>query len=354
MADKNYYEILGLSEEDRNLPEGEFNEKLKKVRKNLARQWHPDRFSTKPEAEQKEAEEKFKEIEEAYNTLSDPEKRRQYDFQQGGGFGDDFDPFAGFDPFGMFRGRQNPQNMRYKGRDIQVQVKITLEEAYRGCEKEFSYYKEETCGHCNGTGSADGKTTSCPHCNGTGMVSEVQQRGNMRMVSSHPCPHCGGTGKKITSPCPHCGGKGMKEKLIKERVVVPAGAQDGMFVTLSGKGCDLPKDLNGISGDLHVIFNVELSKDFAVMDTNLIHHLDVEFTDLLLGCEKDVKCIDGKTVSIKISELTKPTHVFTVRGKGMPNPHGGGYGNMMVKLNLIIPKTLSKKQKELLKEFKNS
>ena len=354
MADKNYYDILGLSDEDRNLDEKEFESKIKKVYKSLARQWHPDRFSTKSETEQKEAEEKFKEIAEAYNTLSDPEKRRQYDFQMNGG--PDFDPFAGFNPWDIFGGGGRQRQQTYKGQDINIEVVLTLEEAFAGGEKTVSYKKKTMCGHCNGTGSEDGKTHTCPHCNGTGMISDVQQRGNMRMVSSRPCPHCNGSGKTYSKPCSHCNGEGMKDSDYKETVVFPAGVVDGMYHPFSGKGGELPKGYNGIPGDLNVIFRVKQHPKFAVEPQyrNLRYVLDVEVVDLMLGCEKEIECIDGTTVKLKIPELTENNHMFIIKGKGMPVVGEKEHGNLRVVINAKMPKKLNNKQRELLKKVKCS
>lgn len=356
MENKNYYDILGLSEEDKALNGKEFEEKLKKSYKNLARKWHPDRFSTKSEKEQKEAEEKFKEIAEAYNVLSDPEQRRQYDFQTGGG--PDFDPFAGLNPWDIFGGYgRTQQKPMYKGQNVDIEVVLTLEEAYSGVTKDVTYNRDVMCGHCNGTGSDDGKTHACPHCNGTGMVSERVQRGNMTMVSSHPCPHCNGTGKTYSKPCSHCNGNGMKQASSTERIVIPAGVVDGVFETFPGKGNELPKGYEGIPGDLHIIFRIRPHDVFKRESafSNLRIDIDLNVFDAVLGCEKEVPCIDGSTVKIKIPELTENGHTFIIKGKGMPIYNNNKErGNMKVVVNVKMPKTLSNKQRELLKKVKNA
>lgn len=356
MVEKNFYDILELSNEERKLNGDEFDKVLKNKYKKLARQWHPDKFSTKSEEEKKNAEEKFKEISEAYNTLSDTEKRQQYDFTQNGGFSGGFNPFGGgFDPFDIFGSRRSQQQRTYKGKDIQVEVEVSLEEVYYGGKKEFSYQRMTSCGHCNGTGSADGKSSTCPHCNGSGMVSEVKRQGNMQMMSSRPCPHCQGTGKKITNPCPHCHGEGMKLEVIKETVDVPKGVIDGAYSVLQGKGCGLPKGLNGVNGDLHVIFVVEDNDKFNVNGNNLISSLDIDIFDALLGCERKVICIDGKEVTIKIPELTKEGHNFVIKGKGMPKfNNSSSYGDLIVKIHYKLPNKLSNKQRELLKKVKEA
>lgn len=350
---KNYYDILEISENDRNLSENEFKKILQKNYKNLAKKWHPDRFSTKSEKEKKEAEEKFKEISEAYNTLSDPQKKQQYDFQQNGGA--DFDPFEGFNPWDIFGGRGRSAQQMYKGQDIQIKVEISLEEAYNGGKKEVQYQKQTTCGHCNGTGSSDGKVETCQHCNGSGMVSEIKQQGNMRMVSSHPCPHCKGSGKKISKPCSHCGGNGMTVTTYKETVEIPRGAKTGSYITLSGKGSELPKGYNGVNGDLHIIFIVKEHDIYEVSDNDIFMDLHVDIVDAMLGCEKTVKCIDGSEVKIKIPELTKHGHTFIIKGKGMPYINlKDTFGNCCAVITIDMPEKLTNKQKELLKEFKNA
>lgn len=352
--EKNFYDILELSENDRKLQGEEFDKILKANYKKLARQWHPDKFSTKSEKEKSEAEDKFKEISEAYNTLSDPQKRQEYDFgnMEGG-----FDPFSGFNPFDIFGNRQNRTHQQiYKGQNITIEVGISLEEAYNGGEKEIKYTKKTMCGHCNGTGSDDGKTHTCTYCNGTGMISDVQQRGNMRMVSSHPCPHCNGTGRTFSKPCSHCNGEGMENVEIKEKIIIPAGVADGMYHTFKGKGCDLPKGYNGVSGDLTIVFRINKHPYFIVEPQfkNLKCNLDIDVIDLMLGCEREIKCIDGSTVNIKIPELTENNHVFVIKGKGMPVLNTSDYGNLKVVVDAKMPKKLSNKQRELLKKFKNS
>lgn len=351
MAEKNFYDIFGLTEDEKKLSGDAFDKALKNKYKKLARQWHPDKFSTKSEEERKNAEEKFKEISEAYNTLSDPQKRQQYDFSQNGGF----DPFGGgFDPFDIF-GRRSQQPRMYKGKDIQVEIVISLEDAYYGNKKEFTYETMSSCGHCNGTGSADGKSATCPHCNGSGMVTEVKRQGNMQMMSSHLCPHCKGTGKKITKPCPHCHGKGMKVEKMRETIEVPKGSINGSYIILNGKGYSLPKGIEGVNGDLHVVFTIKDHNDFDVDGSKLYATCNVDVFDALLGCETSIKCIDGSIVKLNIPELTKSGHRFIIKGKGMPlfrNP--SQYDDLVVEMEHILPKKLSDKQREMLKQIKEN
>lgn len=347
---KNFYEILEITENEKKLSGESFEKVLKNNYKKLAKKWHPDRFSTKSEDERKDAEEKFKEISEAYNTLSDPQKRQEYDFKENGMNGD---PFEGFNPWDIFGGRSRAKQ-QYKGADIQVKVKLTLEEAYHGGKKEIQYQKQETCGHCNGTGSADGRVETCPHCNGTGMVSEIRRQGNMQMMSSHPCPHCKGSGKKITKPCPKCNGKGMTNVTITETIDISRGIKTGGYITLSGKGCELPKGYDGVNGDLHVIFIIKNHDIYDVEDDDLFVDLHIDVVDAMLGCEKVIKCIDGTEVKLTIPELTKHGHTFVIKGKGMPSSNRfGDFGNCCAVVCFDLPKKLSNKQKEILRNFKN-
>ena len=355
--EKNFYDILGITDEEKKLSGSEFEEVLKKNYKRLARTWHPDKFATKSETEKQEAEEKFKEITEAYNTLSDSTKRQQYDFSQNGG---DFNGFDDMDPFSFFRnmhggfGQQAPRVV--KGQNVQVQVDVTLEEVFNGGEKEVEYNVLKSCRHCNGTGSANGKVETCAACNGSGMITDVQRRGNMQTIMQRPCPHCNGTGKKITNPCPKCNGDGVEVVKEKERVSIPKGINTGQYYVLQGKGCE-PKADKGyqtVNGDLVIIFNVINSSDFTREGDNIIYNLKLNVIDALLGCDKKIKTIDGSEISIHIPECTNHGHIFTIKSKGLPNMNSSQYiGDMKVIVNLVMPKSLSNKDREHLKKVKS-
>ena len=353
--EKNFYDILGITEEEKKLSQSEFEKLLKKNYRELSKRWHPDRYATKSEAERQEAEDKFKEITEAYNTLSDATKRQQYDFSQNGG---GFDGFDDMDPFSFFRnmhGGFGQQPRVAKGQNVQVEVQVTLEDVFHGGEKEVEYDVLRACRHCNGTGSANGKAETCSTCNGSGMITDVQRRGNMQTITQHPCPHCHGTGKKITNPCPKCGGNGVEAIKEKERVTIPKGVNTGQYYVIKGKGCEpnASKGVQTINGDLIVVFNVinngELSRD----GDNLIYNLKVDVYDALLGCDKKIKTIDGKEITFNIPECTNHGHVFTIKDKGLPNMNNPQYiGDMKVIINIIMPKTLSNKDREYLKKIK--
>jgi molecular chaperone DnaJ len=352
--EKNFYDILGITDEERNLSETDFDKVLKTKYKKLAREWHPDKFATKSEEEKRTAEERFKEISEAYNTLSDSTKRQQYDFQTSGGGYDDMDPFAS-----IFRnmhsngfGFGGPRTV--KGQNVQVQVDITIEESYNGGETEVEYDVLKTCRKCNGTGSANGVVESCPHCNGTGMIVDRIQRGNMLQMASRLCPHCNGTGKKITTPCPHCSGKGMENITEKEKVTIPRGVVTGQYYVLNGKGCEAPstKGSSAINGDLIIIFNV-IEGEYQRDGDNLVKELKISVFDALLGCDVKVTSIDKKEININVPECTKNGHVFVIKGKGMPNMHNPNViGDLKLVVKYEIPTSLSNKDRELLKKLK--
>ena len=329
--EKTFYDILGITEDEKNLDEKGFNDVLKSNYKRLARTWHPDKFATKSDSEKKEAEEKFKEITEAYNTLSDTEKRRQYDFGDGGG---NYDPFANMDPFSFFRnmhggGFNGPRIV--KGQNVQVGVDVVLKEVYNGGKKKIKYTTLNYCRHCNGTGSENGVVESCPHCNGTG--------------------------KKITTPCSHCNGQGMEIIDNEETIEIPKGVVTGQYIVLQGKGCEAPKNSGSqtINGDLVVAFNViDNGYEFLRDDDNLIKYVDIDVFDGILGCDLKIQCIDDSEITIRVPELTEPNHTFTIKSKGMPNVNNNHIvGDMKVIIRYKMPKTLSNKQRELLKKVKD-
>jgi len=340
MDSKGYYRLLGVDE-------NASNNDIKKAFRDLSKKWHPDRFVNKSEAEQKEAEEKFKEINEAYSVLSDEQKRAEYT----NGMEDlGFDPFSGFNPFDMFRHHSRPQQPR--GNDVHVTITITMEEAYNGGTKDVTYDKEVPCHHCNGTGSSDGKSHTCPHCNGTGRHVEISQQGPVTMQNITMCPHCSGTGKTPSTPCNKCGGKGLEKIKVTENISFAGGIFEGAQMIANGLG-GLPIN-NGIPGNLVITFKIKNDPYFNRPDAiNVIHYDEVDFTEALLGFEKEYRCVDGTTVKLKIPECTHDGATFIRKGKGFPDIQRGGVvkGDYAIIIKYKYPNKLSKNQKELLKNF---
>jgi molecular chaperone DnaJ len=365
--EKNYYDILGITEDEKKLPQEEFSNILKQRYRKLAQKYHPDMHVNDSDAQKKEAEERFKEINEANAILSDPEKRKQYDnggadFSEflkkfhhwgfgGSPFGDFFrDSDFGFDSDGGSRGMAV-----VKGDDVNVRVNITLDKAYQGGDVKVTYIKSVVCDHCHGTGSNDGKTHECPHCHGSGMQRVETRRGNMLMQQMYPCRYCGGTGRVISSPCSKCGGTGLKKITVTETVQIPAGINSGMAFKVQGLGCEAP-NVGGksINGDLIVIVSVDNDNYFTRVDNiNVVHYDEIPFNKAMLGFKKTYKTIDGGEVEVNAPECTKDGKAFYFKGRGMPNINGGRgeRGDYAVVIKYKYPSALTNKQKKVLEEW---
>jgi molecular chaperone DnaJ len=342
MERKDYYEILGVSRDAS-------QDDIKKKFRSLAVKFHPDKLVNATDEEKKEAEEKFKEISEAYDILSNPDKRKQYDNGGIPNFDNIWDEFG--NPFENFFGRRT-QRVN-KGSDIQINVEITLKEAYTGIEKKVEVIRTEKCSTCNGTGSKDGKDSKCLHCNGTGMITETFQMGpGSFSMSQRPCNHCKGTGKVITNPCNSCKGSGVVQKKTIDTISIPRGLSNGMAFAIQGAG-NAPHNGNGINGDLIVRVYVKEDVYFTRPDEiNLIHYDEVPFNECLLGFTKEYQTIDGSTVTVNAPELTPHGKAFIFKGKGMPHPQNPNMiGDYAVVINYKLPKSLTKEQKEKLKNF---
>ena len=353
---KDYYSILGIQ---KNASEDE----VKSAYRKAAVKWHPDKWVNGTDEEKKTAEEKFKEIGEAYEVLSDPQKRAHYD---NGGM--DFD-FGGFDPMDIFMrmggmsdfgggfgggfGSMFGGRRVNKGSDVHVEVELTLEECYKGGKRNVQVERQKKCSYCNGTGAFDGKVHVCQTCHGSGMESEMKQFGRGQFsVTSHPCTKCHGTGKDNSfSVCKHCNGSGVAYEYVTEEIEIPKGVDDGMAFRVDGRG-NAPEG-NGVNGNLIVHVKIAPNQYFERPDPiNLIHYESVPFAEALLGFKKEFKCIDGSKVTVNAKELTKPGEAFIFKGKGMPNVMaGGGYGDYAVVINYELPKKLTRKQKEVLENF---
>ncbi len=352
---RDYYEVLGVSK-------SASDDEIKKAYRKLAKQYHPDMNPG-----DKTAETRFKEVNEAYEILSDKDKRARYD-QFGhagvdpnfnsGGFGGGFGGFDGSmdfdlgDIFSSFfgggggtRARTGPQ----RGGDIRVQLTIDFEEAAFGCEKEITVGRTETCTDCGGTGCAKGTTAEvCPDCHGTGTVRTQRQTIMGTMMSTSPCSKCGGTGKIIHQPCPICRGTGSAKKQKKITVKVPAGIDDGQAISLRGQGN--AGRSGGPAGDLVIVIALRRHPVFQREGSNVYCEQPVTFIQAALGAELEIPTIDGK-VKYDLPEGTQTGTTFRLRGKGIPNINGRGRGDQYVTVVVEVPKNLNSEQKEALKRF---
>ena len=354
MAEKrDYYEVLGVKKDAT-------ADEIKKAFRKLTKENHPDLHPG-----DKACEERFKEANEAYEVLSDEEKRKKYDqfghaaFDPnagfgGGGFGD-FGGFGGFgdifsDIFGGFGGstRSNPNAPR-RGESVRASVNISFEEAAFGCKKEVTINKVESCPDCKGTGCAPGTTPEiCPDCKGSGQVT-VNQRTPFGVIqSSSPCSKCRGTGKIIHQPCKTCRGMGSIRRQHKVEVNIPAGIDDGQTISKPGVG---NAGVNGgPAGDLLVTVIVRPPPRFERDGTSVLLEHEISYAQAALGSEVEVPTLDGK-VKLTIPEGTQPGAVFRLRGKGIPYLRGSGRGDQFVTVNIKVPKNLTSSQKELLRQF---
>jgi len=359
MAKRDYYEVLGLSK-------GATEEEIKKAYRKLARQYHPD-----VNKDDKEAAEKFKEINEAYHVLSDPEKRARYDqFGHAGvdqGEAGDFGGFGGFGDFGNFgsfgedifgdifenffgggMGRTR-RSGPIRGADLRYDLSITLEEAAFGADKEIEVERMESCDICNGTGAKPGtRPKTCPQCQGSGQIKHVQNTAFGRFVNVTTCPACHGEGYIIEEPCHKCHGSGKIRVSRKIKVKIPAGVDTGSKLRMSGEG--EPGQKGGPPGDLYIFIRVKPHKLFVRNGDDLIYETPISFVQAALGDEIEIPTLEEK-VKLKIPEGTQPGTKFRLKGKGIPHIRGIGRGDLHIKVNVVIPKKLNDKQKELLRKF---
>lgn len=352
MADKrDYYEVLGI---EKSASEDE----IKKAYRKLAKQYHPDMNPG-----DKVAEQKFKEVNEAYDILSDPDKKAKYDqyghaafdpsqgYGGAGGFGfgdfDISDIFSSF--FGGGMSSSGRRNGPVRGEDVRTRVSLTFEEAVFGCKKEISFNRIQKCPECDATGAQKGTTPkTCPDCQGKGQVNVSQRTPFGMMQTSRTCEKCGGSGKFVETPCGNCRGKGYIRVTKKLDVSIPAGIDDGQGICLRGEGCDGRN--GGRAGDLTITVNVRPHAFFERDGYDIYYDVPVTFMDMTLGAEIEVPTLDGKD-KIKIPEGTQTGTQFTLKGKGITYVNSTRKGNMYVTAVVEVPKNLDKKQKEKLKEF---
>ncbi len=350
MSKRDYYEVLGVA---RNADEAA----IKSAYRKLARQYHPD-VNKAPDAE-----ERFKEVNEAYEILSDADKRQTYDrfghaaaqggfgaggpsspFGGMGGFGDLFEEF-----FGGFGGARSATRGPARGDDLRYDLEITFQEAVFGAEKEIEIPRLETCTVCQGSGAEPGtKPMRCPQCNGSGEVRRAQQTILGQFVSVTPCPRCNGEREVVTSPCANC--RGQKRVTVTRHlsVAIPAGVDDGMRIRLSGEG--EPGERGGPTGSLYVFLHVQPHPVFQRQENDILLELPINIVQAALGCEPDVPTLDGKA-KLTIPAGTQHGAVFRMRGKGVPVLRGNRRGDQLVTVRIVVPDKLNEKQRKLFQEL---
>ena len=360
MAKRDYYEVLGVS---KNATEDE----IKKAYRKLAIKYHPDRNPGDKEAA------------EAYDVLHDPEKRQRYDqfgfegleggsgfggFGGSGGFsmddifsafGDIFGGHSGFGGFGSGFGGGARQHAQYRGADLRLRVKLTLEEIATGTTKKFKVHKDVACPHCHGTGSEDGTgSTTCPTCHGQGVVVKTVRTMLGLMQTQTECPTCHGEGTVIKNKCKQCGGTGVVKGEDVVEINIPAGVAEGMVVNVSGKGNAAPH--NGVNGDIQVYIQELPHEKFVRDGQDLIYNLLLDFPTAALGGDVEVPTIDGKKAKVTIEPGTQPGKALRLRGKGLPavKGYGSGNGDEVINISVYVPKKLSREERKAIEQLRAS
>ena len=362
MAKGDYYEILGIN---KNASKSE----IKKAYRKLALKYHPDKNPDK------DAEEKFKEISEAYAVLYDDEKRRLYD-QYGhagidqrysyedifrgadfsdifGGMGFDFDFRFGFDDiferfFGHRMSFDRGPPRRRRGADLRYDIEVTLEDAYSGLETTIHVPRSETCDVCNGSGAKPGTSPkSCPQCDGTGQIRSSRRTAFGMFTQITTCSKCHGQGTVIEERCPECNGKGILQKTRSIELKIPRGVDDGSQLRLAGEG----EAGSGGSGDLYVVVHVKKHPKFNRKGRDLHMVKDITFPEAVIGTKIDVETLNGEVEKLRIPEGTQNSDIFKIRGRGMPGLHGRGQGDLYVEIHVKTPKKLTRKARKLLEEL---
>ncbi len=365
---RDYYEVLGVSK-------NATDEELKKAYRKLAKKYHPDANPDNP----KEAEAKFKEVNEAYENLSDPQKRRMYDqfgfdgpqgFGGGAGAGGPFGggyysyTSSGFDDFGdlgdifssffggSFGGRTSSRTSRgpVKGADLKASIDITFEEAYSGVEKEIILNRNETCSVCHGNGAKAGtKPETCTICHGTGTVKQVQNTILGQMQTQRPCTNCHGTGTVIKEPCENCKGKGTVRKQAKIKIKIPAGIDDGQTIILRNEG--EPGEKGGEKGDLYIVIRLKKHRIFTREKNNVLCDIPITFTQATLGADLQIPMVDGSKETYRIPEGTQTGTKFVIRNKGFKSVNGSFQGDFVFTVQVQVPKRLTKEQRDILTQL---
>ena len=366
MAKRDYYEVLGVGKQAT-------DDEIKKAYRKIAIKYHPDRNPGN-----KEAEEKFKEAAEAYSVLSDKQKRQQYDQfgfdgpNMGGGFGgfggaggfsmddifsmfgDVFGGRGGFSGFGGFGGG-GAQRAQYRGSDLRLKVRLSLQEVATGVTKKFKVKKDVVCQHCHGSGAQAGSSaTTCPTCNGNGYTVKTVRSILGMMQTQSECPTCHGEGKVIKNKCPHCAGTGIVKGEEVVEINIPAGVAEGMVVNVPGKGNAAPH--NGVNGNIQVFIEEEPNDTFIRDNQDIIYNLLLDFPTAALGGDVEIPTIDGKKVRVKIEAGTQPGKTLRLRGKGLPavQGYGNGQGDLVVNISVYVPKTLERHERQMLEQLRSS
>ena len=361
---RDYYEVLGVNK-------NATDDELKKAYRKLAKKYHPDANPDNP----KEAEAKFKEVNEAYEVLSDAQKRRMYDQfgtadpSQGFGGGAGQGPFgsggyysytSGFDDFGdlgdifssFFGGGFGSRGGRSatspeKGADLKASIDITFEESFLGCEKEIVLTRSETCTRCNGSGAKSSSSVeTCKMCNGTGYVKQVQNTLFGQMQTQRSCTNCHGTGKIIKEVCDDCKGKGTVRKQAKIKIKIPAGIDDNQTIVLRGEG--EPGRRGGLQGDLYIVVRVKKHSIYTRNGDKVLCEVPITYTQATLGADLEIPMVDGTKEAFKIPEGTQSGTKFTIKNKGFKSVNGSYQGDFIFTVHVQVPKHLSKEQRELL------
>ena len=366
MAKRDYYEVLGI---DKNASEDE----IKKAYRKLAIKYHPDR-----NPDSKEAEEKFKEAAEAYDVLHDPQKRQQYDqfgfnapgaggfggFGETGGFsmddifsmfGDVFGGHGGFGGFSGFGGEGSRQRPQYRGSDLRLKVKLSLQEIATGVTKKFKVKKDVICTHCHGSGAENGsQSETCPTCHGSGVVVKTVRTMLGMMQTQTECPTCHGEGSVIKDKCHQCHGTGVVKGEEIVEIKIPAGVAEGMVVDVPGKVNAGQR--NGISGNIQVYIEEEENDTFIRDGQDIVYNLLLDFPTAALGGEVEIPTLEGTRVRIKIDAGTQPGKTLRLRGKGLPavQGYGSGKGDLVVHISVFVPKTLNREEKNMVESLRNN
>ncbi|WP_300359694.1 molecular chaperone DnaJ [Fusobacterium sp.] len=365
MSKKDYYDLLGV---EKTASEND----IKKAYRKLAMKYHPDKYSNATEKEKKEAEEKFKEVNEAYQVLSDADKRAKYDrfghaaFENGGAGAGGFGGFGGFEGFGNaedifssffgggspFGGGGSRRRGPEPGADLRVDVTLTLEEVAKGVEKEINYRRQAKCKTCNGSGAEpNSNMKTCDKCNGTGKIKVTQRTVFGDFQSVDECDKCKGKGKIPEKKCKSCNGTGLERETVKKTVKIPIGIEDGQRLRLSGMG-DASTE-GGPNGDLYIFIHVKDHDFFVRHGDDIICEVPITFAKATLGGEVDIPTLNGKK-SIKIPAGTQNGKVFRLKNAGINNPRSYQGGDQLVKIIIEVPTNLNETQQELLQKFDES